>query len=194
MWPGSFAVPRKLQEQTVTVRGVPDHIRMLQLASRSSRTTAQLDLPPHLLLPDAEDELIPNAAAVTLLLKYCTYFHVICNGFLTAPVQFGPVQRPTDGVLKHKLTKEVIFAILEIKGRLREKKTQSIIMQETREVVGWLMSQSLNKAIFNHHFLVVSQDRHHLYLSFFKSSKDHHAYLRGEATRGKLMKMQTFGP
>lgn len=37
------------------------------------------------------------------------------------------------------------------------------------------------------------QDRQHINLSSFKSNKEHHAYLRGEAT-SNLMAVQTFGP
>jgi hypothetical protein len=153
LWPGSFAVPRMLQQQTATVRATPDIIRMQQLSSRSSRTTARFDPPLHL-LPDAEDEVVPNAAAVTLLSQLlhmlpCDLEWVLNRVKFSAQFNLGQFSAQTDGVLKHKLNKEIIYAILEVKSRLRVKKTYQIIMQETCEVVGWLMSQSLDKAVFN---------------------------------------------
>jgi hypothetical protein len=57
-------VLRLLQQQTVTVDGVPDHVRLVQLPQKAVKTG------PHgyesRLLPDTEDEIVPNTAAIPL--------------------------------------------------------------------------------------------------------------------------------
>ncbi|KAJ6124482.1 hypothetical protein N7471_011799 [Penicillium samsonianum] len=83
---------------------------MLELPNRSSRTTALgFDL-RLLLLPDAEDEVVPNVAAVTLLSQLLHMIQCDLEWVLNG-VQFksqftsSHFNAQTDGVLKHKLSK-----------------------------------------------------------------------------------------
>jgi hypothetical protein len=61
-------VPLILQQQISTVQGVPDKDRLVQFPNPLSglRTPGERD-PRASQLPDAEDEMVVNAAAVTLL-------------------------------------------------------------------------------------------------------------------------------
>lgn len=66
-WPGSFSVPRKLQQQTVTVDGVHDDFRLALSAQQVENTRAHEYNSRQANIPDAEDEIVPNVAAITLL-------------------------------------------------------------------------------------------------------------------------------
>ncbi|KAJ5302194.1 hypothetical protein N7508_007057 [Penicillium antarcticum] len=155
LWPGSFAVPRLLQQQTVTVDGVPDYVRVAQFENKASMTAGPRSDSRLHLLPDAEDEIVPNAAAITLFSQLihmipCDLEWVMNRAHFTARFGQGSFSAQTDGSLRHKdPSKKLTFAILEVKSRLRKKRPSSILIQEACEVVGWLMDQSPGRAVFD---------------------------------------------
>lgn len=59
-------MPRLLQRQTVTVNSVPDHVRLVQLPQKAVKTGPHGYESRLLLLPDTEDEIVPNTAAIAL--------------------------------------------------------------------------------------------------------------------------------
>jgi hypothetical protein len=69
-----------------------------------------------------------------------------------------------------------------------------MVMQETCELVGWLLKSSSSIACFNGHSLMVSQDRDGLFLTFTPFNKAHQRYLVGEGRAEGWLRMETFGP
>jgi hypothetical protein len=154
-WPGSFSVPRHLQQQTVTVGGVHDSIRLAQAAQQVECTRAHEYNSRAANLPDAEDEIVPNAAAITLFSQLlqmtpCNIEWVLNRAHFKAEFSLGDFSAQTDGILRQKLQpKPMIFGIFEAKSRMRFSKREDIIVQESCEIVAWLMSQT-KVAIFDH--------------------------------------------
>ncbi|KAF9247749.1 hypothetical protein DTO013E5_3293 [Penicillium roqueforti] len=179
MWPGSFSTARRLQEQTITVHGIRDDMQMGQL-------------------PDAEDEAIPNAAAIILLQSISQLVHSKLEWVINR-VHFGSQFHQTkstaytDGALRSKNTIG-IFAIVEVKRRMRQVNTDAILTQEACEVAGWSMSCHGQMAHFNEHFLLISQDRHELFITFVPFDKGYEECLSNGQNTDAFLVMRTFGP
>ncbi|OJJ45042.1 hypothetical protein ASPZODRAFT_17956 [Penicilliopsis zonata CBS 506.65] len=140
LWPGSFTISRRLQEQVMTVDGIPGMARLSSQAptskkrGRNSSNVKSSLVEKIRKLPDAEDEAVPNAALIIL------------NRIEFAPkFARGGYKAFTDGVLRS----ESNFVHLELKKRVRSGKTAKIEMQEACEVAGWLKQGSSNLPAFN---------------------------------------------
>ncbi|KAJ5576614.1 hypothetical protein N7535_003540 [Penicillium sp. DV-2018c] len=192
-WPGSFSTVARLQQQTMTVEGIHDRYRT-QLTAGGTRTGHRRVLP----LPDAEDEASPNAAAIILLqtVSHLAHSHLewilnrvhfICQFDTTKFTAF------TDGALRSKRTRGV-FALIEAKKRQRTVHHETILMQEACEVVGWVMNNSREMARFKEHFMLISQDRHELFITFASIEEAYERYLRNGTDTDSFLVMKTYGP
>ncbi|GKZ21328.1 hypothetical protein AbraIFM66951_010117 [Aspergillus brasiliensis] len=185
-WPGAFMAAKRLQEQTATVNGTHDR----------TRRARNLNIEEY---SDAEDEASPNAAVVVLLQQIT---HLVENTGLEWVLnrihfvaEFGGERRYTaytDGALRSTSDSEV-FSIVETKRAVRYTGRRAIIAQEACEVIAWFLA-SPNSAVFNDHFLLISQNRHQIFLTFTKYKKGLEDYFKkGEAT-DEFLVMETFGP
>ncbi|KAI3010009.1 hypothetical protein CBS147346_1791 [Aspergillus niger] len=183
LWPGSFMAAKRLQEQTATVQGTHDRVR------RASNQKVEK-------FRDAEDEATPNAALIVLLQEIThiverTDLEWVLNrtGFLA---DFGDKRRYcafTDGALRSTSDFEV-FSIAEVKKGLR---SRSFIIQEACELIAWMMT-SPKSAVFRGHFLLMSQNRHQIFLTFAKYEEELEKYLKNNEATDKFLVLETFGP
>ncbi|OQE83478.1 hypothetical protein PENNAL_c0032G01035 [Penicillium nalgiovense] len=200
-WPGAFSIVKWLQEQTMTVRGVHDR-EVMQVTSegtgrepgverrRRPRRVAQLE--------EAEDEEIPNAAVIALLQSISHFAEAKLEWTFNRvhfQCEFGNKEFSafTDGGLRSKSTMDIL-AIVEVKKRMRTDNTPPILIQEACEVVGWLMNYSVRMALFNDHFMLVSQDRHEIFVTFAPFKRGYEYYLRNGTTTNDFLVMKAFGP
>ncbi|KAJ9489849.1 hypothetical protein VN97_g3418 [Penicillium thymicola] len=181
-WPGSFSTVTRLQQQTMTVEGIHDRDRM-QRTAEETRAGRRRILP----LPDAEDEATPNSAALILLqtvshLAHSNLAWVLNRVHFKCQFHTMKFNAFTDGALRSKQTRD-IFAIVEAKKRLRTVGSKAILTQEACEIVGWVMNNSRETARFNEHFMLISLDRHELFITFASIEQVHmvhttHAHVR----------------
>ncbi|PWY91581.1 hypothetical protein BO94DRAFT_584191 [Aspergillus sclerotioniger CBS 115572] len=99
--------------------------------------------------------------------------------------------RPLTGNSKSELD---TMAIVEVKKRIRDRASQQILMQEACEVCGWLMKTSADMTIFNGHFLLVSQNRHEIYITFAQYKRSLEDYLNRGIQTDEFLVMETYGP
>ncbi|KAJ5138888.1 uncharacterized protein N7515_003736 [Penicillium bovifimosum] len=199
-WPGAIIVPLRLQQQTTTVGGVPDRDRLLTLTNplKLLRGSGERDSRDSQ-LPEAEDDMVANAASFTFLQRVSQLtpspFEWVFNRLLFHP-QFalGGYETFTDGALRCRTRLDHIFAILEVKRRDRHTSYAEMVMQETCELVGWLLKSSSSIACFNGHSLMISQGRDGLFLTFKPFNEAHQRYLAGEGWAEDFLRMETFGP
>ena len=141
-WPGSFMAAKRLQEQTATVNGVHDGVRY----DRNQ---------PDAEFTDAEDESTPNAAIIVLLQAISQMVPQSRVEWVLNKVRFVAIFKDgrsfhayTDGALRSKVGLHPM-AIVEVKKCVRGKGKQAIIIQETCQVIGWLMQTTADMAVFN---------------------------------------------
>ncbi|RWQ93454.1 hypothetical protein C8Q69DRAFT_324315 [Paecilomyces variotii] len=77
------------------------------------------------------------------------------------------------------------------------KDLQSIQMQETAEMVGWLRQFEIDQKFMNNHPVIISQDHNKLYITFSSYHDDYLCYLKDEnadITKDTYLCLQTYGP
>ncbi|KAJ6185152.1 hypothetical protein N7519_006453 [Penicillium mononematosum] len=199
-WPGAFSTTSRLHEQTMAVQGIHDRNTMQGTAAQARVGSATGRPMPQRIpeFPDVEDEATPNAAAI-ILLQTVSHFADSNLEWVLNRVQFvcefqsSKFTALKDGALRPKRTLD-IFAIVEVKKRMRTVNREAILTQETCEVVRWLMHSSGEMAHFNHHFMLISQDRHELFITFVPFSQAYENYLRNGTRTTDFLVMNTFGP
>ena len=159
-WPGSLKPVRTVQEQVMTISGIPDIERPVTQPSKRSRrarikdvfslrtSTAEEDLDAlEEDLPEAEDEMAPNVAAVLFLQSLSALVSAkevewVFNRILFSPrFKNGKYNAHTDGAFRVKCN-GTLRGIVEAKKRYRlHPNPNSIKMQESAEVVGWLLKE-----------------------------------------------------
>ncbi|PYH66988.1 uncharacterized protein BO88DRAFT_417329 [Aspergillus vadensis CBS 113365] len=92
-----------------------------------------------------------------------------------------------------RLCRKEVYAIVEAKKGVRARKNRTIITQEACEIVGWLMKHP-QSSIFNDHFLLASQDRHQIFLTFARFRHKLFEYYKDGAYTDKFLSLETFGP
>ncbi|KAJ9270566.1 hypothetical protein DTO212C5_3355 [Paecilomyces variotii] len=149
---------------------------------------------------EAQDEATVNAAAV-LLLRLCSgavkesKFEFLFERLVFRP-KFGKngFTTCTDGAFR---SSQFILAILEAKKKSRHYDTISIQVQETAEMVGFLMELERKKGFMNDHPVIISQDHNQLYITFASFHKDYLNYLKNEdaaITDNTYLCLQSYGP
>ncbi|KAL3460934.1 hypothetical protein BJX64DRAFT_289872 [Aspergillus heterothallicus] len=169
--------------------------------SHESSYSHQLDDEMAKDLPDADDETSVNTALLLLLKELSFLVRKREVEWTVDRVRFAPqfakggFTTCTDGafLLRHS---NRIIAIVEAKRRLRSKDPKSIMMQEAAELVGWLLdSRAAEFPGLNSHALLISQDRHQIFLSFAKITPEYLDYLRNPQSSSRaLMPIQPYGP
>jgi hypothetical protein len=95
--------------------------------------------------PDAEDEATPSAdlviflQCITGLVARLPIEWVLNRASFTPMFGKNSYNTITDGVLRVRVSKTLApLSIIEVKERMRQKRTSAIIMQEGCELAGWL--------------------------------------------------------
>ncbi|KAE8422974.1 hypothetical protein BDV36DRAFT_290787 [Aspergillus pseudocaelatus] len=152
--------------------------------------------------PIAEDENIVNAALLSFLRRVTaltreqqsrwTYKRVLFQ------FSFGKCsyRAYTDGALR-SIRDRIYNALVEVKKGYRFKDLEKIQVQETAELVGWMISGNHLEVHFNGYKLMVSQSGMEIFLTFGKMDDRYRDYLVNKdsaANCGSFMRMQTYGP
>ncbi|GIK05125.1 hypothetical protein Aspvir_009227 [Aspergillus viridinutans] len=201
---------RKASEQTMTIEEIHDRDRAEISPPASKRLRCRSDTTSRpggeeaarklKDLPDAKDEATPNAALVVFLqcltgLVTGLPIECVLNRISFTPFfGKGGYNTVTDGVLRVSKTLAPL-SIVEVKKMMRYKRTAAIIMQEGFELLGWLKESSHSLPAFNNHLLLVSQDRHKIFLTFAAYTQAYKEYLGGEEAKAdSFLVMKAFGP
>ncbi|KAN0069294.1 hypothetical protein V8E54_012309 [Elaphomyces granulatus] len=222
-WPGSFKAVRLLQEQTATVGGVHDRERLRAQRSPRPQRQAKRRLEPAeasdatanprktigkavgraFLLKkkrDAEDEATPNAALIVFLqcllhLIEGSKFEAVHDRIqLKAEFRNGGYNAYTDGVIRTR-SGHTVLSIVEVKRMMRDGNRERISMQEAVEVTGLIHSQlAATLPVLNRAAIMLSQDRHLIYVTLASYSQDYLDYLNQNTMQNALLNMQTYGP
>ncbi|PWY78917.1 hypothetical protein BO83DRAFT_415368 [Aspergillus eucalypticola CBS 122712] len=179
LWPGAFMAAKRLQEQTCTVEGVHDRARRARYRKVEE-------------FSDAEDEATPHAALLVLLQEITHMVegtglewvlnktHFVAdfeNGRQYNAYCDGALRRTSD--LSSKLSKG-----------MRARKSRTIITQEACEIV----MKHPQSSIFKDHFLLSSQDRHQIFLTFARFRQKLFEYYKDGAYTNEFLSLKTFGP
>ncbi|KAB8207557.1 hypothetical protein BDV34DRAFT_223462 [Aspergillus parasiticus] len=150
----------------------------------------------------AEDENIVNAALLSFLRRVAaltrqqksrwTYKRV----FFLSSFGKSSYKAFTDGALR-SIKDRVYNALIEVKKGYRFKDMEKIQLQETAELVGWMISGNHLELLFNGYKLMVSEDGPQIFLTFAKMDDGYRDYLvnkHSSANCGSFMRMTTYGP
>ncbi|KAJ0420986.1 hypothetical protein BJY00DRAFT_312651 [Aspergillus carlsbadensis] len=154
-------------------------------------------------VPDADDEQSVNTAMILLLKELSVLVRPRKVDWTIDRVRFKPQFAQTDFttctdgamILCHDNS---IIAIVKAKRGLRVKNQRDIRMQEAAKLVGWLLDK--RAAAFpglKGHALIISQDRHQLFLTFVPIKDDYIEYLtnpRAPMTSAPHIALQPYGP
>ncbi|PWY86572.1 hypothetical protein BO94DRAFT_624752 [Aspergillus sclerotioniger CBS 115572] len=152
--------------------------------------------------PRTKDEQIVNTALVDLLnafiipYKLPVYWTLHRKQFI-ATFENGHFEARTDGCLEDRRSET--YAIVEVKPMLRERESIRIQMQESAEMVAWIKSDPDPDGFLSSCGLrvLVSQDRHEIFLTFADYGFDYVKYLNntlGPDEKPGFLTMHQFGP
>ncbi|OGM44375.1 hypothetical protein ABOM_006834 [Aspergillus bombycis] len=136
------------------------------------------------MFPPTKDEQIVNAALIIFLDALTIHFgdFMFCNwtihrkGFI-ANFTKASFEARTDGYLDDG--EENAYALIEVKPATRSKTQNLIQMQESAQMVGWLINDSEENNIGKIRILI-SQGRHEIFLTFAEYDDRYLAYLKNE--------------
>ncbi|PYI09929.1 hypothetical protein BO78DRAFT_426928 [Aspergillus sclerotiicarbonarius CBS 121057] len=145
-----------------------------------------------LMFPPTKDEQIVNTALVVFLNALTIHFGVseTCNwtmhrkGFV-AKFAEASFEARTDGYLDDG--QENAYALIEVKPVIRRIKRNLIQMQESAQMVGWIMNDT-DKNNIDKMRVHVSQDRHEIFLTFAEYENDYLAYLKTAPSKPETSK------
>ncbi|KAE8310175.1 hypothetical protein BDV41DRAFT_590583 [Aspergillus transmontanensis] len=193
-WAGSFMEVLELQRECgeVNTNGAQDNV------SRIPLMIVEMEMASHI----AEDENIVNAALLSFLRRVAaltrqqksrwTYKRV----FFLSSFGKSSYKAFTDGALR-SIKDRVYNALIEVKKGYRFKDMEKIQLQETAELVGWMISGNHLELLFNGYKLMVSEDGPQIFLTFAKMDDGYRDYLvnkHSSANCGSFMRMTTYGP
>ncbi|PGH11483.1 hypothetical protein AJ79_04858 [Helicocarpus griseus UAMH5409] len=101
----------------------------------------------------------------------------------------------TDGCLRMRSNGQVL-AVVKVKPHVRSKKQVPIKMQETTQMVTWIAQEGFPDSS-TRRFVILSQDRHEVYLTVPVYDANYIKHLKGEAdadTPRSFLKMTSYGP
>ncbi|KAL2809855.1 hypothetical protein BJX63DRAFT_434814 [Aspergillus granulosus] len=205
-WPGAFVNVLELQQECAdqarqcfeSPRKIPrrserisDHVFSSRVDPETNDQAGEAG--------EAEDENIVNAALLSFLRRVAVIAGVPASCWTFKRVFFHPLfaatgyRTITDGALRTQIDR-VIRAILEVKRGKRDHSHDKIRMQETAELVGWILHTQGDIRFLNDHHLLISQDGTEIFLTFAKKDPGYVDYLQGNANADSFLAIQTIGP
>ncbi|KAB8200084.1 hypothetical protein BDV34DRAFT_230615 [Aspergillus parasiticus] len=155
--------------------------------------------------PKTKDEQIVNTALVDFLNAFIIHRNfgscwMLHRKPFVADFEHGSFEARTDGYLEGEDSKSLkTYAIVEVKPMLRTIHLERISMQEAAEMVAWIKAEPDPAGFVSScgRRVLVSQDRHEIYLTFAEYSEDYVKYLNN--TLGKdespgFLTLHGFGP
>ncbi|RMJ21311.1 hypothetical protein PHISP_07821 [Aspergillus sp. HF37] len=139
--------------------------------------------------------LSPVSSTAANILYAPTADEAIVNTFLVLLLNALGLEARTDGCLRMKDNGSVV-AIVEVKPHMRSKKVVPIKMQETTQMVTWIAQEGFPDPS-TRRFVLLSQDRHEVYLTVPLYDADYIKHLKGEAdaeTPMSFLKVTSYGP
>ncbi|KAL3455039.1 hypothetical protein BJX64DRAFT_298249 [Aspergillus heterothallicus] len=152
------------------------------------------------LYPPTKDAQIVNTALVIFLNALTKYQELSVSWTmhrmpLVATFTEDGFQARTDGYLYDR--KGNLKALIEVKPVVREIKRSTIRMQESAQMVAWILGDENGEEASGKLRLIISQDRHEIFISMASYDADYIDYLKtGSDLRAtpSLLAMHEFGP
>ncbi|RJE24327.1 hypothetical protein PHISCL_03332 [Aspergillus sclerotialis] len=139
-----------------------------------------------LLLTKTVNEQIVNTALVNFLKAITEHFPDISQRWTIHPWAFHATAKGTklyeartDGFLSDRYNRH-IYSIIEVKAAQRSQKMFDIFMQESAQVVAWILSQPNESLKLRGRCFQVLQDRHEIYINFAEFGEKYLHYERGQ--------------
>ncbi|OJJ47989.1 hypothetical protein ASPZODRAFT_131631 [Penicilliopsis zonata CBS 506.65] len=150
--------------------------------------------------PPTKDEQITNTALLVFLDSITLHFNLSVSWSLhrialTAEFTNAKFEARTDGYLADR--NGDIKAIIEVKPVLRQMKEPQIRIQESHQIVAGLLTDynSSFPARRNKPRIIISQDRHEIYISIAEYNADYINYLQtGDTRNNPFLVVHEFGP
>ncbi|KAA8641643.1 uncharacterized protein ATNIH1004_011779 [Aspergillus tanneri] len=154
----------------------------------------------NVLYPPTKDEQIVNCALVLFLNALTIHFKFANNWTLhrrafKANFEGASFEARTDGYLNDR--RGIAKVIIEVKPVTRSKKPALIQMQESAQMVAWIKSDDEKPNGDEKMRIIVSQDRHEIFLTVAKYDDNYIKYLGDKNHRSEspsFMTMYQFGP
>ncbi|OGM46074.1 hypothetical protein ABOM_005662 [Aspergillus bombycis] len=154
----------------------------------------------NVLYPPTKDEQIVNCALILFLNALTMHFKLTNKWTLhrkafKANFEEASFEARIDGYLDDRRGKAKV--IVEVKPVTRSKKEASIQMQESAQMVAWIKSDGEQPSGVEQMRIIVSQDRHEIFLTVAKYGDEYIRYLSDKNDQGgsnSFMTMHQFGP
>ncbi|KAB8257905.1 hypothetical protein BDV32DRAFT_151882 [Aspergillus pseudonomiae] len=155
--------------------------------------------------PKTKDEQIVNTALIDFLnafiihRRFGSYWTLYRKPFV-ASFRHGSFEARTDGCLEGGNSETLkTYAIVEVKPMLRRKQFARIAMQEAAEMVAWIKAEPDPAGFISScgSRVLVSQDRHEIYLTFAEYGANYVKYLNntlGQEESPDFLTLHEFGP
>ncbi|OJD20185.1 hypothetical protein ACJ73_08484 [Blastomyces percursus] len=193
--------PEMASSQDSQGQGSPEHSRSpANTTSALSDWSAVSATAAKILYVPTADEAIVNTFLVLLLNALGFGYTSVTAEWVLERLMlkhiFGAseLEARTDGCLRTKT--EQITAIVEVKPHIRSKNKVAITMQETTQVLLWIATDGFPLPS-ERRFVLLSQDRHEVYITIPDYDADYLTYLKGEAdadTPRSYLNMKIYGP
>ncbi|KAJ5577955.1 uncharacterized protein N7459_006919 [Penicillium hispanicum] len=152
------------------------------------------------LYPPTKDEQIVNTALIIFLNALTLHFSLSCSWTLhrmafTANFGSARFEARTDGYLDDHRGKP--SALIEVKPVLRSRQMDLIQMQESAQMVSWIKNDSDLANGQDRIRILISQDRHFIFITVAEYDADYLAYLKNEKPSTdtlSFLTMHQFGP
>ncbi|KAI0141198.1 hypothetical protein GGR57DRAFT_487535 [Xylariaceae sp. FL1272] len=187
--------------------GSPDTEPSVSVSSSGLDTSSPF-LDPDIQAKATEDEQIVNTALILFLNALTIHFPALAADWTLHRRAFRCFDQNNkkiyearvDGVLRRKTNKEPLV-ILEVKPYLRDSKKNEIRMQESAQMAAWVNEMPPLSKQDKYHRLLISQDRHEVYLSFVEFDQSYVHYIKQRAPPSTTasgpqpshLKMQEYG-
>ncbi|KAK2813958.1 hypothetical protein FQN50_000359 [Emmonsiellopsis sp. PD_5] len=199
-----------LADQT-SMESSPDRYGVLASvqSSQHSRTSSAIsDLSAvsataaNILYAPTPDETIVNTFLILLLNALGAHYPAASAEWsmmrLAMKHSFGSskLEARTDGSLQISKSGPAV-AIVEVKPHTRRNHAIPIKMQETTQMVTWIAQEGFPSSSSHRRFVLLSQDRHEVFLTVPTYDANYIKHLKGEAdatTPKSLLKMTSYGP
>ncbi|OGM39915.1 hypothetical protein ABOM_011311 [Aspergillus bombycis] len=155
--------------------------------------------------PKTKDEQIVNTALIDFLNAFVIHrnfgsYWTLHRKPFVASFRHGSFEARTDGCLEGGDSESLkTYAIVEVKPMLRRNQLARIAMQEAAEMVAWIKAEPDPTGFVSScgSRILVSQDRHEIYLTFAEYGENYVRYLnntQGNDEAPGFLTMHGFGP
>ncbi|KAE8152264.1 hypothetical protein BDV25DRAFT_138079 [Aspergillus avenaceus] len=151
-------------------------------------------------VPDADEESV-NIALVNLLQAICLKVPGVMSRWVSTRLRLKADFRDNnsflalvDGALSIWGEPEKLYALIECKARELGIGLTKVLVQQALEIVAWLMQKTRPACALPGRILLVSQDRHEIFLTVGTLDRHYLSFLQGKPAPERFLKLTVYGP